>query len=257
MISSHPLQAPTPAPTPTPPAPVAAPQGPTPGVPQPHTIVVPRTAEGAAWLDRIGGQLSDQVRSARSRRTELARQYERASGANKEGLAQQLQILDGRIAQLEVDIGYVGYLKTQMPPAATTSQPPRFDFGPALGGLPSLLPIVLAFFLIFPLSTAATRWFWRRSRRPVTPPGWAEAADRLERVEQAVETIAIEIERISEGQRYVSRLISQQAAEGAQANGNMSAAGLNGAQPLPALGAGSPESIGVQQQREEVRVRRS
>jgi hypothetical protein len=31
---------------------------------------------------------------------------------------------------------------------------------------------------------------------------------------------------------------------------------LNGAQPLPALGAGSPDPI-VMQQREEVRVRRS
>jgi hypothetical protein len=35
------------------------------------------------------------------------------------------------------------------------------------------------------------------------------------------------------------------------------AAGLNGAQPLPALGPGAPEPIVLQNQRDEVRVRRS
>src|SRR5690348_15987865 len=157
-------------PTPTPPAAPTVSQAPTPGVPQPHPIEVPRTADGAAWLDRIGGQLSDQLRSARGRRSELARQYEVATGTNKSGLAQQLQILDSRIAQIEVDIGYVSYLKTQMPPSAITVAPPSFDFGPRLAGAPTLLPIVLAFFLLLPVSMAASKWFWRRSRPPVTPP---------------------------------------------------------------------------------------
>jgi hypothetical protein len=34
---------------------------------------------------------------------------------------------------------------------------------------------------------------------------------RLERLEQAVESIAIEIERVSEGQRYVTKLMSEKA----------------------------------------------
>jgi hypothetical protein len=34
---------------------------------------------------------------------------------------------------------------------------------------------------------------------------------RLERLEQAVESIAIEIERVSEGQRYVTKLMSDRA----------------------------------------------
>ena len=90
----------------------------------------------------------------------------------------------------------------------------------------------------------------------MTPPRWNETSERLERVEQAVETIAIEIERVSEGRRYISRLLSERGVpEGAAANGTASAA--NGAHPLPALGAGSPKAILGQQQREEVRVRRS
>jgi hypothetical protein len=40
----------------------------------------------------------------------------------------------------------------------------------------------------------------------------ADADHRLARVEQAVESIAIEVERISEGQRYVTKLLSDPAA---------------------------------------------
>jgi hypothetical protein len=35
------------------------------------------------------------------------------------------------------------------------------------------------------------------------------AAQRLERLEQAVDTIAIEIERISENQRFTTKLLSE------------------------------------------------
>ena len=41
---------------------------------------------------------------------------------------------------------------------------------------------------------------------PALPP---ETADRIARIETAVDTIALEVERISEGQRFVTRLISE------------------------------------------------
>jgi hypothetical protein len=42
-------------------------------------------------------------------------------------------------------------------------------------------------------------------------PGSASSDERLARVEQAVEAIAIEIERVSEGQRYVTKLLDERA----------------------------------------------
>lgn len=39
----------------------------------------------------------------------------------------------------------------------------------------------------------------------------ASSDERLERVEQAVEAIAIEIERVSEGQRFVTKLLNERA----------------------------------------------
>jgi len=41
------------------------------------------------------------------------------------------------------------------------------------------------------------------------PPTAPESTERLERIEQAVDAIAIEVERVSEGQRFVTRLLSE------------------------------------------------
>ena len=45
----------------------------------------------------------------------------------------------------------------------------------------------------------------------MTKDGLATSDERLARVEQAVEAIAIEIERVSEGQRYVTKLLDSRA----------------------------------------------
>jgi hypothetical protein len=45
----------------------------------------------------------------------------------------------------------------------------------------------------------------------MTKDGLATSDERLARVEQAVESIALEIERIGEGQRYVTKLLNEPA----------------------------------------------
>lgn len=44
------------------------------------------------------------------------------------------------------------------------------------------------------------------SKRPQIP---GEVMNRLERIEQAVDAIAVEVERISEGQRFTTKLLSE------------------------------------------------
>lgn len=44
------------------------------------------------------------------------------------------------------------------------------------------------------------------SKQPRIP---AEVMNRLERIEQAVDAIAVEVERISEGQRFTTKLLSE------------------------------------------------
>jgi hypothetical protein len=44
------------------------------------------------------------------------------------------------------------------------------------------------------------------AKRPQVP---SEVMGRLERIEQAVDAIAVEVERISEGQRFTTKLLSE------------------------------------------------
>lgn len=57
-----------------------------------------------------------------------------------------------------------------------------------------------------PLARAFARRMDAESRHPQIP---MEVAGRLERMEHALEAVAIEVERISEGQRFTTRLLSE------------------------------------------------
>ncbi|HEX8718626.1 MAG TPA: hypothetical protein VF722_16795 [Gemmatimonadaceae bacterium] len=55
----------------------------------------------------------------------------------------------------------------------------------------------------------ARMWFNHRARKFAPPPEMHAIEERLNRIEQAVDAIAIETERISEGQRFTTRLLSE------------------------------------------------
>jgi len=51
---------------------------------------------------------------------------------------------------------------------------------------------------------------WKmKAQQTVSPVKLEEIADRLERIEQAIDAMAIETERISEGQRFTTKLLSE------------------------------------------------
>lgn len=62
--------------------------------------------------------------------------------------------------------------------------------------------------VLFPLSVALARRIWRRSMTAVTTFP-RELVDRLSRMEQAIEATSIEVERIGEGQRFLTRLFTE------------------------------------------------
>jgi hypothetical protein len=256
-----PRQASTPQ---TPPPAPQAPQGPTfiitPPAVAPTSVTqwtIPRTAAERAILQAQREALSSQIINVRERRNTIARAYERSSGASRSGLEQQLRVLDDRIIQLEQDLAESGRAYSQSPAVSTsTSTGMPFPIGNLSNGQVTGISVVFILFVLGPLAGSLGRLMWRRSAKPATPPGWGDAAQRLERLEQAVDTIAVEMERVSEGQRFLTKLMTQNGAPTA-ANGGASPASVNGGQPL-ALGAGSaPDPIIAQNQRDEVRVRRS
>jgi hypothetical protein len=80
-----------------------------------------------------------------------------------------------------------------------------------------LIPIVLFIMIGFtvvglPIARAFAKRMDRESALPKMPP---EVMQRLERMEHALDSIAIEVERISEGQRFTTKLLSERAKEGA------------------------------------------
>jgi hypothetical protein len=193
----------------------------------------PMTAQDLAALQARRTLLSDQLRSADGRRKELSKLVRTATGADKAGLEQRIGVLDARLARLESDIDETGKLLASAPAALTGTAGTRefsgVGFGPgARNKMEDVIPVVsiLSVCVLFPIAIAIARNIWRRGSLPAAARPDRESVQRLERMEQAMEAIAIEIERVSEGQRFVTRLLSE------QRNGGTIVAGQPAAEPV-------------------------
>ena len=201
------------------------PQGP---VPQPPaapaipgvTIVTTGTLSpgDVAALRLRKSELSNQLMSANGRRVGVQQSLRTATGVARTGLEQRLGVLDTRIARLESEIDENESQLASLPASrATAMQRPfaGFDNFPRSRGMSyNLVPIAIVFtlFVLSPLALSISRMFWRRGSMPRQAGPPAENAERLARMEQAIDSIAIEIERVSEGQRFVTRLMSERQA---------------------------------------------
>lgn len=106
--------------------------------------------------------------------------------------------------------------QTGSPPGGPRDMPPR------VANVAYMFFVTIAVIAIgIPLVRAFGRWLDRRGSAPSQLP--ADITARLERIESAVETVAVEVERISEGQRFTSRLMAEMRQvpqlEGARAEG--------------------------------------
>lgn len=72
-----------------------------------------------------------------------------------------------------------------------------------------VLVVLAAVVLVYPLMRAFARRLEGRARPPEALD--AVSSERLQRIEQAIDAMAIEIERISEGQRFTTRLLAERA----------------------------------------------
>ncbi|MDB4899602.1 MAG: hypothetical protein JWN53_1410 [Gemmatimonadetes bacterium] len=80
----------------------------------------------------------------------------------------------------------------------------RREQGMLFGGF--VIVVIAAVAILQPIARALGRRLDGSRRPPALPDDIAAA--RLERIEQAVDAMAIEIERISEGQRFTTRLLA-------------------------------------------------
>jgi hypothetical protein len=191
-----------------------------PAAPLPDAFIVdPKLLPGPALtredLDALRAtrsELSNQLESATGRRRQLAEQAKRAEGADKAGLETRMGVLDARIARLEGQLDEVGQQLTSPAAArliastrnANNDAPRRGPFDhEAFVPLATIGSVVL----LAPIFFTTARLMWRRGSLP-RAVAHADSDRRLERMEQAIDAIAVEVERVSEGQRFVTRLLS-------------------------------------------------
>jgi hypothetical protein len=78
-----------------------------------------------------------------------------------------------------------------------------------------VIPIAgMIMIIVIVIGLPLVRSYVKRKERDLLLPRAAPATDeRLDRIEHAIDAMAVEVERISEGQRFVTRLLSERAPE--------------------------------------------
>ena len=176
---------------------------------------VPRTAEEVRALENRIESLREQLQDAAARRNTVADNLKSADEQARSGYVERLQILDTRIIAIETEISNSVARLAEAPPSAryeaiATQQPPRpEEIGRVLD---SAIPIVaiVSVFGIAPIAIAVARFIWKRSTAPAPRNSAPDRAtqDKLEHLQQSMDAIAIEVERISEGQRFVTKVMA-------------------------------------------------
>jgi hypothetical protein len=193
-------QGPATTPPPQPAAPIA--------VAAPRTTSSPSAVyEGFRAQRRELANQMDELESTRRQITSQLQELDQGS-TDRKPLENRLTDVDARIKAVDQMIaGNAAQLaQAAAVPGAVVEHPPPLPQGPpdevfVLGG-------IFLFVAILPLSIAFARRIWRRSAAAVTSLP-RDITDRLQRMEQAIEATAVEVERIGEGQRFITRLFTE------------------------------------------------
>ncbi len=70
---------------------------------------------------------------------------------------------------------------------------------------------IISIFVIFPIAIAIARVIWKKTSEPPRSKSLEtdQVMRRLDALQSSVEAMAIEVERISEGQRFVTKIMSE------------------------------------------------
>jgi len=237
----------TPAPTPPIAEPRSIPQVSVPGGPAPAgTTIEQLQVQAAAYTRQLAGLDVQEDFLDHQRHNDGITSSERGQiEANRANI--QVQIAQGR-ADLENVRAQIAAM--QNVPLSRVSnngqvliQPPRQPRSAVDPEMIVGLSFALLMAIAVPLSIGYARRIWRGKPQPVVPK-LDEIAPRMERLEQAVDAIAIEVERISEGQRFVTKILAERPQATAPSSARPDAdAALAEGRPILALGAGPIEPI--------------
>ena len=175
---------------------------------QPASPVAPvaPAAPGQAAPSTI--ELRDQIRDAVNAATDAAREASQNARVDVGQDGRPVIILpDGR--RIEVGQNRIvldGHTYSNTPDLRNVVPQGAVDIVQALGATLAICVVG------FPLARAVGRWIDRRGNAPRVP---SDVMNRLANIENAVDTVAVEVERISEGQRFTTKLLGDRLGNGA------------------------------------------
>jgi exonuclease VII small subunit len=171
-------------------------------------------------------ELTNQLDDLESTRADVNASLSRLNSGDpaRKALEDRLGEIDKRIATVD---GMLATNSAQLATAAAVPgavvEPPRvIRQGPPEEAF--IVGTVFIVIVLLPLSIAFARRIWKKSVVTVTTFP-RELADRLSRMENAVEATSLEVERIGEGQRFLTSLLTERAAAQALPAGGVSAGG--------------------------------
>lgn len=181
------------------------------GTPAPAAPVRGTPEQVYRGLREMREVLGDQKNRLENEREEVVNQLRQGpvSDADRAGLEQRLAQVDQAIAKVSLDIAEADAQVAQAAavPGAIVEQPRR---DPWEHGAPVELVAMglgITGLLLFPVCLAWARRIWRRaSVVSVVPP---ELVERMAGMERGIDAVAVEVERIGEGQRFVTQLLAE------------------------------------------------
>lgn len=176
----------------------------------------PTTRSQLAQGDRLQTMrdvLRRELADLENRRDEISSQLQNpmVGGANRRGLETRIEQIDARIGTLEGQIAQVEAAIAGASGTAVTIQPARPAPGPRPRAEDNPFVVIGALFMLcvaLPLSIAYARRLWKRGSDAMSSIP-ADIASRLSRIEQNVDTVALEVERIGESQRFITRAFTE------------------------------------------------
>lgn len=210
----------------------------TPAAPAAPTAI-PQTRAELNGLVAKRSELERQLEQLTERRQELNRQRQNMGRQEGQGHDTRIALLDDQTTQIEREILQLNTAIAQGTATVAasgeeftaTTQPSMRDLrhdvrdaaeGAVMGTMFGSAAGLLAIYLLW---RGIRRWIWKK--KPVPAPAAQAVVDqspRLEQLQQSVDVIALEVERISEAQRFLAKVLNER----------VTAIGAGDAQPVPA-----------------------
>lgn len=178
------------------------------------TVTVPGEASASAIYDAqvaARREIRSQLDRAEETRQDIrnALRSDELNPVDKQGLETRLKDADARIGDLEKQLAQADaqVARAAAVPGAIVEKPPT-PRQPQYDETAAIIGSCLTIFVLAPIAIAYARRIWKRGATVIAPVP-KEVTERLEAMGQAVESIALEVERIGEGQRFITKVMGE------------------------------------------------